>query len=97
MSNTQIEQASQNNEESSVEAAPSAMTTKEATYRTMTRWLHSIKVTRLETPRDRPQLATTCDHLAVELQTEPQFTAPLATGTKGATHPTMTQQTVERD
>ena len=31
--------SSQNNEKSSVEAAPSAMTTKEATHRTMTRWL----------------------------------------------------------
>ena len=38
-----------------------------------------------------------CDHLAVELPTEPQSTAPSATGTKGATQPTMTQRTVERD
>jgi len=39
----------------------------------------------------------TCDHLAVELSTEPQSTAPSATATKGGTHPTMTQWTVERD
>ena len=55
---------------------------------------HSI-VLRLETPQYRP--LATCDHLAVEPPTEPQSTAPSATGTKGATHPTMTQRTVERD
>ena len=32
MSNTQIKQSSQNNEESSLQAAPLAMTTKEATH-----------------------------------------------------------------
>ena len=68
MSNTQIKQSSQNNEENSVEAAPSAMTT--------------IYIS---------------DHLAVELPTEPQSTAPSAKATKGATHSTMTQQIVERD
>ena len=34
---------------------------------------------------------------AVELPTEPQSTAPSATATKEATHPTMTWRTVERD
>ena len=38
-----------------------------------------------------------CNHLAVELSTEPQSTAPSTTATKGATHPTKTQRTVERD
>ena len=38
-----------------------------------------------------------CDHLAVELPTEPQSTAPSVTGTKGAILPTMTQPTVQRD
>ena len=44
MSNTQMKQSSQTNEEeSSVEVAPSAMTTKEATHPTMTvGWVASL-------------------------------------------------------
>ena len=84
MSNTK--QSSQNNEESSVEAAPLAMTTRERGYP----FHHDNSIVKSRDLKHHDTDHLPRDHLAVELPIEPQSTAPSATIT-------MSQQTVERD